>query len=87
MGMGGQRHTPVALPQGTRPGTHFIGGRVGPSSCLEGCGKLHPPHPGIRSREHPACKRVAIQSTISLPRIKRVNVFNTTYTKYLYEEE
>jgi len=43
MGMGEQRHTAVALPQGKRSGTHFIGGLVGPSSCLECCGKLQLP--------------------------------------------
>jgi len=79
MGMVGQRHIPIALPQGKRPGTHFIGGRVAPSSCLEGCGKLHPPPPpGIRTRESPARKRVAIQSTIYRLRIKRVKVLKCT---------
>jgi len=30
MGVGGQRHVPVALPPGKKTGTHFIGGWVGP---------------------------------------------------------
>ena len=37
--MHGQRHAPAALPPGKRPGTHCIGGWVGPRAGLEGCGK------------------------------------------------
>jgi hypothetical protein len=36
MGVGGQRHAPAALPPGKRPGTHCIGGWVGPRACQEG---------------------------------------------------
>jgi hypothetical protein len=43
MGVGGQRHAPAALPPGKRPGTHCIGGSVGPRSGLDGCGKYRPP--------------------------------------------
>ena len=39
MGMGGQGQEPEALPPGKRPGTHFIGGLVGPSAGLDGCEK------------------------------------------------
>jgi len=42
MGMGGERHTLAALLLGKRPGTHFIGGRVGPRTGLDGCGKSRP---------------------------------------------
>ena len=35
-GMGGQRHTPATLPPGNRPGTHCIGGWVGPRAGLDG---------------------------------------------------
>ena len=42
MGVGGQRHTPAALPQGKRPGTHCTGGWAGPRAGLDGCGKSHP---------------------------------------------
>ena len=38
MRVGGQRHAPVALPP-ERPGTHCIGGWVGPRAGLDGCGK------------------------------------------------
>jgi len=34
--MGGQRHTPAALPPGDRTGTHCIGGWLGPISGLNG---------------------------------------------------
>jgi hypothetical protein len=46
--VGGQRHPPVALPPGKRLGTHYIGGRMGPRACLNGCGKSRLPT-GIRS--------------------------------------
>jgi len=41
MGVGVQRHAPAALPR-ERPGTHFIGGRVGPRSGLDGFKKSLP---------------------------------------------
>ena len=43
MGVGGQSHTPAALPPGKRPGTHCMGGWVGPRADLDGCGKSRPP--------------------------------------------
>ena len=49
MGMGGQRHAPAALPPRERPGTHCIGGCVGPRAGLYGCRKSHPP-PGFDTR-------------------------------------
>jgi hypothetical protein len=39
MGVGGQLHAPAALPPGKRPGTHCIGGWVGPTAGLDGCEK------------------------------------------------
>jgi len=39
MGLGGLRHDPAALPPGKRPGTHCIGGWVGPRAGLDGGGK------------------------------------------------
>ena len=36
--MGGQHHAPADLPPGKRPGTHCIGGWVGPRDGLDGCG-------------------------------------------------
>ena len=41
-GVGGRRHAPAALPQGNRPSTHFIGGWVGPTADMDGCGKPGP---------------------------------------------
>jgi hypothetical protein len=41
-GVGGQRHTPAALPPG-RPGTLCTGGWVVPRTGLYMCGKSHPP--------------------------------------------
>jgi len=42
MVVGGQRHSPVALPPGKRPGTHCIGGWARPSDSLDGFGKSPP---------------------------------------------
>jgi hypothetical protein len=42
MRVGGQRHAPAALPRGNRPGTHCIGGWVGPMAGLDGYGKSRP---------------------------------------------
>ena len=47
-GVGGQRQAPAALPR-ERPGTHCIGGWVGPRAGLDGCGKSRPP-PGFDPR-------------------------------------
>ena len=49
MGVGGQRHAPATLPQGNRPDTHCIGGWLGPSAGLDGCGNSRPP-PGFDPR-------------------------------------
>ena len=42
MGVGGQHHAPAALSPGKRPGTHCIGGWVGPRAGTDGCGKSRP---------------------------------------------
>ena len=34
-----QRHAPAALSPGNNPGTHLIGGWVGPRASLDGCGE------------------------------------------------
>ena len=39
MGVGGQRHARAALPSGKRPGTHCIGGWVGPRAGPDRYGK------------------------------------------------
>jgi hypothetical protein len=41
MRLGGERHTSAAIPP-ERPGTHCIGGWVGPRAGLEGCRKTLP---------------------------------------------
>jgi hypothetical protein len=35
MEVSGQLHAPAALPQGKEPGTHWIGGCVGPRASLD----------------------------------------------------
>jgi len=42
MGEAGQCHALATLPPGKRPGTHCIGGWVGPRTGLDGCRKSHP---------------------------------------------
>ena len=42
-GVGGQRHTPAAIPLGKRPSIHSIGGCVDPRNCLDRCRKSRPP--------------------------------------------
>ena len=37
-----EQHSPAALPPGKRPGTHCVGGWVGPRAGLHGCGKSFP---------------------------------------------
>ena len=49
MEMGGQRHAPAVLSPGKRPGTHCIGGWVGPRAGTE---DLAPT--GFRSPDRPA---------------------------------
>jgi hypothetical protein len=49
MRVGGQLHVPAALPPGKRPGTHCIGGWVGPRAGLDRCGKSRP-QPGFDPR-------------------------------------
>jgi hypothetical protein len=46
--------TPTSLYSRERPGTHCIGGCVGPRAGLDGCGKSRPPLTGIRSPGRPA---------------------------------
>jgi hypothetical protein len=53
MGVGGQRHAPAAFRQGKRPGTHCVGGWVGPQGRSERMWKTLPPTE-IRSPDRPA---------------------------------
>jgi hypothetical protein len=53
MGVGGQRHTPAALPQRKEPGIHCTGGWVGPRVGLDECKKFRPHRdsiPGLSSQ-------------------------------------
>ena len=45
MGVGGKRHAPATLPR-ERPGTHRVGGWVGPRAGLDRVRKISPP-PGF----------------------------------------
>ena len=56
--MGGQRHTPAALPPGKRPGPRCIGGWVDPRAGQNGCGKSRPDRYSIMDR--PALSKIKI---------------------------
>jgi hypothetical protein len=59
MGMGGQRHVPAALPLGNIPGTHCVGGWVGPRDSLDGCVKSRPNRDSIPGPSRPVVSRCA----------------------------
>ena len=42
MGVGGQLQAPLPLPPGKGPGTHYIGGWVGPRAGQDVCEKSRP---------------------------------------------
>ena len=65
MRVGGQRHAPATLPPGKRPGTHFIGGWVGPRDGLGGCENLALTE--IRSSDSPACSESLYRLSYSDP--------------------
>ena len=65
MGMCGECHAPVALPQGKKSGTHCIGGWVGPRTGLKWCGKSRPHRDSIPRPFNPG--RIAIPTTLSRP--------------------
>jgi hypothetical protein len=65
MRVSGQLHVPAALPPGKRPGTHCIGGWVGPRAGLGGCEKYRPHRDSIPGLFSPY--RVAIPTTLSRP--------------------
>jgi len=70
-GVGSQRHAPAALPPGKRPGTHCIGGWVGPRAGPDGRGKSRP-STGIRSPDRPARSQSLYR--LSYPGPKNLNV-------------
>jgi hypothetical protein len=64
MGVGGQRPAPAALSL-VRPGTHYMGGWVGPRAGLDGCGKYRPHQDSIPGPSSPW--RVAVPAELSRP--------------------
>jgi len=83
MGVGGQHHAPAALYPRERPGTHCIGGWMGPGAGLDGCGK-HPP-PGFDLRTvQPVASRLTDWAT-PVPNLNLGTKFPSdcpTYTLY-----
>ena len=60
--------TPLPLYLRKRPGTHCIGGWVGPQTGLDGCGNSCPPT-GIRSPDRPARSESLYQLSCPGPRV------------------
>jgi len=73
MGMGGQRHTPAALPPGKRPGTCHTGGRVDARASLDGCRESRPHWDSIPRLSSP--HQVTMSTELSWPTIL-ANCFN-----------
>jgi hypothetical protein len=76
MGVGGQRHaTPLPLYPRERPGTHCIGGWVGPRAGLDGCGKSHPHRDSIPGPSIPYHFRTLHQRSLG----EKTEGFNEIY--------
>ena len=79
-----QRHDPVDLPAGKRPGTHFIGGWVDAMSVMEGFGISRPPPPQRNSIPGPFSPlRVAIPTELSRPEYELYRIKFATRVKRL----
>jgi len=52
-GVDSQHHVLAALPLGKRPGSHCIGGWVGPRASQDRCGKSHPQRDSIPGPSSP----------------------------------
>ena len=78
--MGGQRHSPVALPP-ERTGTNCIGGWVGHRAGLEGAEKLS--STGIRSSDRPARSkslyRLSYRGRNFISIVKKIEKSHTLY--------
>ena len=59
--------TPQPAYPRQRPGTHCIGGWVGPRVGLDVCGKFRPPPAGIRSPDRPARSELLYRLSSSGP--------------------
>ena len=72
--------TPLPLSPREWPGTHCIGGWLGPRASLNGCGKSHPHRDSIPGPSSP--KRVAIPTALSLstPGINNRSIKNLSQT-------
>jgi len=70
--VGGECHPPATLPGGKGPGTHCIGGWVGPRAGLDRCGKSRP-HRHSRVTGPSSPQLVAIPTELSRPTIVASN--------------
>jgi hypothetical protein len=69
MGVGGQRHALAVYPR-ERPGTHCIGGWIGPRFGLYGCGKSRQHRVSIPGPSSPL--RIALPPELSRPTLIRI---------------
>jgi hypothetical protein len=75
MEMGGERHTPAALPPERRPGTHCVGEWVDLRDGLDGCGKFRPHWDSILEPYSP--QRVPVPTEVSRPTIHLLSSAST----------
>ena len=74
MGVGGQRHAPVALLPGKRPDAHLIGSWADPGPVWTGVGYLS--FTGIRSEDRPARSDSLYRLRSPGPHNRSVRLFN-----------
>ena len=84
--MGGQRHDPAALPPGKWPGTHCIGGWMGPWPVWTGAENIAPI--GIRFPDHPTRSESLYRLSSPRPRNRvlmheKIKTNNELYRIYL----
>ena len=74
-GVDGHHHAPAVIYPRERPGTHCIGGWVGPRAGLDGCGKSCPHRDLIPGPISP--QRIAIPTVLSRPTRMLIGIFNS----------
>jgi hypothetical protein len=84
MGVCGQRHAPVALSPGKRPGTHCTGGWVGPRVGLYGCRKYRPHRDSISDRPGRSESLCRLSHPGLLTLIITFNALRIEWVRYLW---
>jgi hypothetical protein len=76
MELSSQLHTLVTLPTGNNPGTHQIGGCVGPTAGPDILEKRHLACAGIQTLDHPAHSLDITLTTLLWPHILHPTIKN-----------